>query len=188
MEPGARSEVIGVRLEVCELRTWRTVGQARRLPVQGMASGSACPTKFRYRSLLTINGQQITAALLHAASPIAGDVAGRRMAPAVLTGIGAAGGSVAIGRIVIIVAGTTATRQPIQAQAGRANTSGAHERERASNGVARTFSGSNYHAGGLSMRYHEKGVAYRQDRRAIDDDAIKLSYRGANQFLEAIAT
>jgi hypothetical protein len=62
MEHGARSEVIGERLEVCELRTSRTVGQARRLPVQGMASGSACPTKLHYQDLLTINGPQITAA------------------------------------------------------------------------------------------------------------------------------
>src|SRR6266481_65412 len=100
------------------------------------------------------------------------------MATAVLTGVGAAGGSVAIGRIVVIVAGATATPQPIQNQAGGANTSGAHERERASNGIVRTFSGPNYHAGSLGMRYHKKGIAYRQDRRAIDDDTIKLSYRG----------
>src|SRR4029077_15851565 len=114
-------------------------------------------------------------------------VTGRRMAPAVLTGVGAAGGSVAVGGIVIIVAGAAAPRQPIQDQAGRANTSGAHERERARNGVARTFSGPHYHAGGLGMRYHKKSIAHGQDRRAIDDDAIKLSYRGADQFLEAIA-
>ena len=105
------------------------------------------------------------------------------MAPPVLTGVGAAGGSVAIGRVVIIVAGATTTRQPIQDQASGANTSGAHKRERASNGISRTFSGPNYHAGSLDMRYHEKSIAHRQDRRTIDDDAIKLSYRGANQFL-----
>ena len=109
------------------------------------------------------------------------------MAPIVLTSIGAARGSVAIGRIVIVVAGATATGQPIQDQAGRANTSGAHKRERASNGIARTFSGPNYHAGSLGMRYHEKSIAHCQDRRAIDDNAIKLSYRGGNQFLKAIA-
>src|SRR6476661_5795097 len=166
------------------------------------ASGSACPTKSVATALRAVRTrlpfdklragsetrlQLITAALLHAASPIGGDVTGRRMAPAVLTGIGAARGSVAVGRIVIVVAGAAAARQPIQDQASGANTSGAHERERASNGVARTFPGPNYHAGGLGMRYHEKGIAHRQDRRAIDDDAIKLSYRGADQFLEAIA-
>ena len=42
---------------------------------------------------------------------------GSRMAPAVLTSVGAAAGSVAFGRIVVIVAGATTARQPIQDQA-----------------------------------------------------------------------
>jgi hypothetical protein len=103
--------------ERSEIRSQRSEGRgrARRLPVQGMASGNACPTKFRYRSLLTINGQQITAAALATGGvrAVAGHGIGRsgsRMAPAVLTGVGAAGGSVALGRIVIVVAGATAAR------------------------------------------------------------------------------
>src|SRR5436190_611916 len=153
-----------------------------------MASGSACPTKVRHRVLLTINRQQIIAALLHAARAIAGDVAGRRMAPAVLTSVGAAGGSVSLRGIVVVVAGASAARQPIQDQAGRSNTSGVHKRERASNGVARSLSGPHYHAGSLDVRYHEKGIAHSQDRCAIDYDAVELFQCGGDQFLEAIAT
>src|SRR5438876_8053475 len=157
-----------------------------------MASGSACPTKFRYRSLLTINGPQITAALLHAAvRTITGhgtDRSGSSMAPTILTGVGAAASAVPFGGIVIVVARASAARQAIQDQSCGTDTGSVHERERAVNGVARSFSGPHHHAGGVNMRYHKKGIAHRQDRRAVDHDAIKFSYRGADQFLEAITT
>src|SRR5438067_3276797 len=110
------------------------------------------------------------------------------MAPAVLTSVGAAAGSVPFGGIIVVVAGASATRQPIQDQASGSNTGCVHKREGAADGVARSFSGPHYHASGLDMRDHEKGIAHSQDRGAIDDDAIKFSYRGAYHFFEAIAT
>src|SRR5205814_3241557 len=113
---------------------------------------------------------------------------GRCMPPSILSGVGAAASAVAFGGIVVVVAGASATRQPIQDQASGSNTGGVHKREGASNGVARSFSGPHYHAGGLNMRYHKKSVAYRQDRRAIDDDPIKFTQRCGNQFLKTIAT
>src|SRR5437588_8234929 len=65
--------------------------------------------------------------------------------PAVLAGVGADAGSVSFGGIVVIVAGATAARETIQDQAGRANTSGAHEREGAGDRVAGAFSGPDHH-------------------------------------------
>src|SRR6476661_7665848 len=110
------------------------------------------------------------------------------MAPAVLSGVGAAASAVPFGGIVVVVAGASAARQPIQDQAGGTNTGGAHERKRAGNGVTRTFSGPHYHAGSLDMRYHEKGIAHSQDRCAINYDTVKFFQRCADQSLEAIAT
>src|SRR6478672_2090430 len=140
--------------DVCRERT--LIALFRQTSVIGYLLLGTVATALRaVRTRLIETRLQLTAAALDAASPIAGDVAGCRMAPTVLTGVGASGGSVAVGRIVIIVAGTTTTRQPIQNQAGWSNTGGAHKRQRASNGVSRTFSGPNYHAGSLGMRYHE---------------------------------
>src|SRR5438477_12911518 len=109
------------------------------------------------------------------------------MPPSILSGVGAAASAVALGGIIVVVAGASATRQPIQDQASGANTGGVHKREGAADGVARSFSGPHYHAGGLSMRYHEQGIAHGQDRRAINYDTVKFSNSGGNQFLEAIA-
>src|SRR2546423_185420 len=110
------------------------------------------------------------------------------MAPAVLSGVGAAASAVPFGGIVVVVAGASPAWQAIQDQSRGTDTGSVHERQRAGNGVARSFSGPHYHASSLGMRYHEKGIAHRQDGRAIDYDAIKFSYRGADQFLEAITT
>src|SRR5947209_2786007 len=110
------------------------------------------------------------------------------MAPAILSGIGAAASAVPFGGIVVVVARASAARQPIQNQSCGTDTGSVHKRERAVNGVARSFSGPHYHAGGLNMRYHKKSVAHRQDRRAIDYDPIKFTQRCADQAFEAIAT